>query len=618
MTADKTHPDLYKKTLKGTLWLFLLRLFQQILGYAKWIILARLLHPRDFGLFGFVMLTLELLNTFTQTGLQSALIRHKGDIYNYLNSVWTVGIVRAFLVSVLLWISAPSVAYFIEGSWEWNSRDILKPHLFLEKIQKQDTPVSAYIRAHISLPALSEGNNLEERSQTEIASVLASDLNTLCREQGLKDPQIYSEIRLSAYSRHLLTETLEGSNLYRANRLLLEDAYPECLQRKIINKSEFIRIIQIVAVLIFLSSFGNICTLYFQKELDFHKQFLLTSISSFLSIGITIGLAVFYRNVWPLVGGYAAALFISLVLGYYLYPYKPRFEMELKKVRSLWSFGKWITFSGILSYFLTQGDDLFVGKMLGVGALGFYLMAYKISNLPTTEITDILMKVSFPAYSKIQDDLPRLRTAYLKMVSLVTLPTFLFSCLICLFAKDFVDLFMGQKWTPVIPCIQVLALWGCVRPLGTTSGVVFMSCGRPAYITGLQIFKLLFLALFIYPLTIHYGITGTALAVLGSSVIVQVPTIWYLAKVLECKIRQLLRPIWAPLVGAGSMLIVVFAVRTFVFSQSSGAVLICLVLMALLIYFISSWLMDWFGEKRLILLWREQIMLFWNVGSKDV
>jgi PST family polysaccharide transporter/lipopolysaccharide exporter len=129
---------------------------------------------------------------------------------------------------------------------------------------------------------------------------------------------------------------------------------------------------------------------------------------------------------------------------------------------------------------------------------------------------------------------------------------------------------------------------------------------------------LLFLALFIYPLTVRYGITGTALAVLGSSVIVQVPTIWYLAKVLECKIRQLLRPIWAPLVGAGSMLIVVYAVRTFVFSQSSGAVLICLVLMALLIYFISSWLMDRFGEKRLILLWREQIMLFWNVSSKDV
>lgn len=608
---------MYRKVFKGTVWLFLGRCLQQVLAYAKWIILARLLHPRDFGVFGFAILTMELLNTFTQSGFQNALIQKKEDTRHYLNSVWTFGIFRGFILFAVLWAAAPPVAHFFEGSWQWNSRDVLKSEQFLETLRMQETPLSEYIKAHLSHPGLLKPPPRESLKDA-VVEQLVSDMNALCRQQDLQDPLLYTGVRLSAYAQKLLTEKLEGENLYRANRLLLEDAYSSFLQRKILNQPELILVIRFVGILIFLGAFGNVCTLFFQKDMEFHKQFLMHTVSSCLSIGLTIGLALFYRNVWPLVWGYAAGTISSLVLGYCLHPYKPRIELDTKKIRQLWGFGRWITLSGVLTYFLTHGDDLFVGKMLGAAALGFYLMAYKISNLPTTEITAILMNVMFPAYSKIQDDLPRLRAAYMKMISLIIVLTFLFSGLIALFAADFVTFCMGQRWKPIVSCIQVLALWGCVRPLGATSGAVFMSRGYPSYVTGLHFFKLFFLALLIYPLTLHYGFTGTGLSVLVSALFVQVPAVLCLKKVLQCSIRRLLFPVWAPLGGVTGMALVVILLRRVVLHESSWAVFIFLVFVALFAYLFIVWLIDLFIGKQLTALCREQVIVLWNALSKYV
>ena len=41
-------------------------------------------------------------------------------------------------------------------------------------------------------------------------------------------------------------------------------------------------------------------------------------------------------------------------------------------------------------------------------------MAYKIANLPATQITQVISNVTFPAYSMLQNQTDRLRKAFLK------------------------------------------------------------------------------------------------------------------------------------------------------------------------------------------------------------
>jgi len=168
--------------------------------------------------------------------------------------------------------------------------------------------------------------------------------------------------------------------------------------------------------------------------------------------------------------------------------------------------------------------------MLGVTALGLYQMAFTLSNLPATEITHVISQVTFPTYSKLQDDLPRLREAYLKVLQLTAFLSFPIAGGIFLFARDFVKIFMGDKWIPMVPALEVLVFAGLFRSLAATTGPVLHAIGKPKVETIWQIIRLLVLFLSIYPLTLRWGISGTSIAVLLS---IFIATLGFIAKTIS-------------------------------------------------------------------------------------
>jgi len=76
------------------------------------VILARLLAPDDFGLMAIATLAVVLLERFTQGGFDAALIQRTDDIAPYLNTAWTLQIVRALTMAGILAFAAPWIAQF--------------------------------------------------------------------------------------------------------------------------------------------------------------------------------------------------------------------------------------------------------------------------------------------------------------------------------------------------------------------------------------------------------------------------------------------------------------------------------------------------------------------------
>jgi len=166
-----------------------------------------------------------------------------------------------------------------------------------------------------------------------------------------------------------------------------------------------------------------------------------------------------------------------------------------------------------LIFLLVQGDDIFVGKLLGVTALGFYQLAYRISNMPATEITHVISQITFPAYSKLQDNIPKLRKAYLEVLQVTAFLSFPIAGLIFVLAPDFTRIFLGVKWMPMVPAMQVLAIFGVTRSIGATMGPILYSVGKPKIQTKISSIQLIVMAVIIYPLTSQWGILGASLAV---------------------------------------------------------------------------------------------------------
>ncbi len=101
------------KTARGTFWVFTLRIIDRLFKLIRIIILARILSPDDFGIFGIALLVLSILGSFSQTGFSQALIQKREDIRSYLDTAWTVRVIRAVLIAIIVFLLAkPAAAFF--------------------------------------------------------------------------------------------------------------------------------------------------------------------------------------------------------------------------------------------------------------------------------------------------------------------------------------------------------------------------------------------------------------------------------------------------------------------------------------------------------------------------
>ena len=312
------------------------------------------------------------------------------------------------------------------------------------------------------------------------------------------------------------------------------------------------------------------------------------------------------RSVWALVFGLLAGNLVRLIVSYFIHPYHPRLSSDWDRAKELFGFGKWILGSSILVFLITQGDDIFVGKLLGVTLLGFYQMAYRISNAPATEITHVISQVTFPAYSKLQENIPKLREAYLKVLQVTAFLSFPIAGLIFVLAPDFTEIFLGEKWMPMVPAMQVLAIWGILRAVGTV-GPVARAVGKPRIAANVQLVQLIVLATLIYSLSVRWGILGTSLAVVFGSLVARLISSYMVIKITECRIKSFCRLIAFPLTGTIIMVLPIFFLKMHSVISIGILEFLMSIGLGILIYLGMTYLFDRFLNYKMELIIRDSL-----------
>ncbi len=74
------------------------------------LVLARLLLPEDFGMFAIAMLSVHFLSNITNVGMIPALVQRENVTDNQYHTAFTVGILRAALIAVVVFLGAPIIA----------------------------------------------------------------------------------------------------------------------------------------------------------------------------------------------------------------------------------------------------------------------------------------------------------------------------------------------------------------------------------------------------------------------------------------------------------------------------------------------------------------------------
>lgn len=316
-------------------------------------------------------------------------------------------------------------------------------------------------------------------------------------------------------------------------------------------------VLKLVAVGLIVRGGSNVNVVLYRRDLDFKRLAIVEQVGTAVGAAIVVGLAWWLRSIWALIIGNLITSVCQVAFSYIIQPEWPRFRFRLKIAKELYSYGRFVAWAAVVIFLTLEADNAIVGKLLGMEALGFYVLAYSLANLPATHITYVISNVMLPSYSKLQAEPERLREVYLKVLkltSILTLPTA--TGLACL-APDFVRVVYGQKWLPMVAALQLLCIHGAFRSVVAVNGPLYMALGKPSYAFYLNAVRLVFMLALIFPFAWWSGIEGVSIAVT-----IPLAGMFIASTIVACRMldlrtaaitRRLRAPVLASLLMAGAL-----------------------------------------------------------------
>ena len=193
----------------------------------------------------------------------------------------------------------------------------------------------------------------------------------------------------------------------------------------------------------------------------------------------------------------------------------------------------------------------------------------------------------------------RLKDAYIKALQITSFISLSLGGGIFILSPEFTAIFLGEKWMPIIPTVQALCIFGVTRSINSTFGAVFRGIGRPEIITKKAAIQLSIMVTIIYPLTIKWGILGTALAVILPNFYALATYYITLSKILNCRYLELSQPLVLPLVNVTIIALFSILAKVFIFDDQNITVFITLSLICFAPSFFITLILDKVFELKL-------------------
>lgn len=270
-------------------------------------------------------------------------------------------------------------------------------------------------------------------------------------------------------------------------------------------------LVRVLGIAFFLSSLKVVPAVLLERELRF-QPLVAVEIAETLIFNTLLILAVFQGlGLWSFS---VAALFRGVVgttLIYVLAPAKVGFRIERVAARQLLSFGIPFQLNSMLALLKDRLVPLVIARMVGPVGIGYITWSQALAFLPL-EVMNIIIRITFPAFSRLQDDNQSLSRAIGK--SLFATSLFVYPVLFGLGAilPAFVTYVVSPKWQPAVSSFYLFAFSTFWAVISTTLTNVLNAVGKIRLTLKLMIFWTVLTWVLTPVLVSIYGFTGVALA----------------------------------------------------------------------------------------------------------
>ncbi|KKO21067.1 MAG: hypothetical protein DCC43_00865 [Candidatus Brocadia sp.] len=250
-------------------------------------------------------------------------------------------------------------------------------------------------------------------------------------------------------------------------------------------------------------------------------------------VNVCIGSFVTFANVTILFLGYGLqelvvvnlmSTFVGIITFYVIIKkalpdFKIFIYFSLEEMREVFSYGLYTLFTKFSSIISQSINQLIIGVVLGPAGIGVINIPSKLVSRFTTLVSRIAYIV-FPLTSELcaLNDLTKIKSIYLKLSRYVYIISSLFFLILIAYSKSILYFWMGNDFAQkaylpmVIITISMYLVTATMIP-----SLIAIGMTKPKYNALFSFIGAATNAIFIYPLTKYYGLTGSALSVLLGS-----------------------------------------------------------------------------------------------------
>jgi O-antigen/teichoic acid export membrane protein len=330
--------------------------------------------------------------------------------------------------------------------------------------------------------------------------------------------------------------------------------------------------------------------------IDFKNQAKASLIAVILSGATGLFMAYTGFGVWALAFQSMLNTGLNMIFLWILVRWKPLRVFSIPSFKQLFSYGSKLLFSGLLDTIYRNIYTIVIGKRFQAGDLGYYTRADQFAQFPSSNITGIFQRVTFPILSDIQHDDEKLKSVYRQYLRISAFVIFPLMCGLAGVAGPFIRLILTEKWIGVVPLLQLLCFSLMWYPVHAINLNLLQVKGRSDLFLRVEIIKKCF-GVGILCVTIPFGIKAMCAGTIVSSFLSLFVNTYYTEKIISVGFIKQMRDLLPVFLTAFSMSIVAYTVSNIFVNYGLG--LFLGIIAGIIYYFLANML---FNSKELKLL----------------
>ncbi|MEG2599478.1 MAG: lipopolysaccharide biosynthesis protein [Muribaculaceae bacterium] len=361
------------------------------------------------------------------------------------------------------------------------------------------------------------------------------------------------------------------------------------------------KITRVVATTLIINSFCVVQQALLTSKIDFKTQAQISLISAIVSGLVGIALAYYGFGVWALVAQAVSASILRMALLWILSTWKPKAPFSTQSFKESFSYGSKLLASGLLDTIYNNVYTIVIGKLFSAASLGLYSRANQFAQFPSSNITGIIQRVTFPVLCVMQNEDERLRGNYRKIIRMSGFIVFPLMIGLAVVAQPLIELLLTEKWIGAVIFLQIICFSMMWYPIHAINLNLLQVKGRSDLFLRLEVIKKI-IGITVLCITIPMGLIAMCYGTIATSLICLIVNTYYTRKLIQVGFIKQMRDLTPSLIKSLIMGALVWA-SMLLFDSSVAKLSIGLLVggASYLIMSIATTAQEWLFVKEIIL-----------------